>query len=196
VSRPDPGFAARLSRAFPWRGALVLAFVVGAVLLAYGFYVYPHSRRNYGHEVGYNRAMFGDGLEQPIPFSHRLHVTDKQIDCLYCHSTAERSLSAGLPAVEKCLGCHDHIIPLHEEILKLKGFQRQKRPLPWVRVTYNPDHVYFPHYRHTLKGVRCQECHGEVETVDRLRKVTIYMGFCLSCHKERGAPLTCTACHQ
>ena len=24
------------------------------------------------------------GREQPIPFSHRLHVTDKQIDCNYC----------------------------------------------------------------------------------------------------------------
>lgn len=186
----------RRNKGGPAGPLLAAALVLLAILTSLGLYVHPHWTRSYGRTLPFQRAMFSAELAQPIAFSHRLHVTDKQIDCLYCHSTAERSLSAGLPAVEKCLGCHDHIIPLHEEIQKLKAFQRQKRPLPWVRVTYNPDHVYFPHYRHTLKGVRCQECHGEVETVDRLRKVTIYMGFCLSCHKERGAPLTCTACHQ
>ncbi|MBW2277812.1 MAG: hypothetical protein JRF63_09990, partial [Deltaproteobacteria bacterium] len=51
------------------KATLVIAFVVGAVLLTYTYYVYPHTSRNYGHDVNYHLAMFGDGIEQPIPFS-------------------------------------------------------------------------------------------------------------------------------
>ena len=140
--------------------------------------------------------MFGRALEQPIAFSHRLHVTDKQIDCYYCHPNAERALSPGMPSVELCLGCHNYIIPEHEEILKLKAFHEAGQGVPWVRVYYNPDHVWFPHYRHILKKVECHECHGEVEMADRLRKVTFYMGMCISCHREREASMECVACHQ
>ncbi len=175
---------------------LALIFVVTAAVFLFGIFVYPHTARNYGLELGYNKAMFGPAIEQPIPFSHRLHVTDKEIDCFYCHPYGERSLNAGLPPVEKCLGCHDSIIPRHEEILKLKGYSDRGENLPWVRVYYNPDHVYFPHFRHLNKGVICQECHGEVEQVDRLHQVTFYMGFCIDCHQKRGASLECVACHQ
>jgi hypothetical protein len=136
------------------------------------------------------------GREQPIAFSHRLHVTDKQIDCAYCHSFARRSINAGLPPVETCLGCHRHIIPGHPEIVKLRSYERDMQNLPWVRVFYNPDHVFFPHYRHILKEVACAECHGAVETMDRLETHTFYMGFCLDCHHVRQASRECTACHQ
>jgi len=88
------------------------------------------------------------GRDQPIPFSHRLHATDKQIDCNYCHPYQERSLNAGLPTVETCLGCHRHIIPLHPEIVKLHGYEARGEEIPWTKVFYAPDHVYFPHYRH------------------------------------------------
>lgn len=186
----------RRLRGGPWGPLLATGFglVVVAVLLL--LWVYPQWSRAYGQDIPFQHAMFGPAIEQPIAFSHRLHVTDKQIDCLYCHSTADRSLNAGMPAVRKCLGCHDHIIPMHGEIQKLRAFRDAGEPLPWVRVFYSPNHVFFPHYRHLGKGVRCQECHGEVETVDRLRKVTVYMGFCLNCHQKRNAPTTCTACHQ
>jgi hypothetical protein len=175
---------------------LAMGFIVCVGALLYGVYVYPHVGRNYGHEVGYNRAMFGSGIVQPIAFSHRLHVTDKEIDCFYCHSYAERSLNAGLPSVEKCFGCHDYIIPDHEEIMKLNEYRDREENLPWVRVYYNPDHVYFPHFRHLHKGVICQDCHGDVERADRLHQVTFYMGFCIDCHQKRDASLECVACHQ
>ena len=176
--------------------ALVILFALTAVGLLLGYYVYPHYGRDYGKNIAFNHAMFSEAIEQPIAFSHRLHATDKQIDCLYCHSTAERSLNAGMPSARKCLGCHDHIIPEHQEIQKIRDFVAAEKDIPWVRVYYNPDHVFFPHYRHLGKGVKCQECHGEVETVDRLRKSTFYMGFCLECHERKEAPRTCTTCHQ
>jgi hypothetical protein len=196
VSAADqPGRARRLTGG-AWGPALALAVVAAALLTAWAIYVRPEKARAYGRELRFQRAMFGRALEQPIAFSHRLHVTDKQIDCRYCHSGAERSTSAGIPSLALCLGCHNHIIPAHEEILKLKAYERERQEIPWVRVYYNPDHVFFPHNRHLSKGLRCQECHGNVETVDRLRKVTFYMGFCLDCHNRRGAAKTCTACHQ
>src|SRR5437763_632656 len=35
-------------------------------------------------------------LQQPIPFSHKHHVTDDGIDCRYCHTAVEKSsLCAG-----------------------------------------------------------------------------------------------------
>ena len=187
---------ARRLRGGVWGPILGLALMVIAATMVYKILLAPHWARAYGQELPFDRAMFGKALAQPIPFSHRLHVTDKEIDCNYCHSLTGRSLSAGLPSVELCLGCHNSIIPRHEEILKLKRYQAEGKELPWKRVYYNPDHVFFPHYRHIGAGIRCQRCHGEVEKVDRLRQVTFYMGFCIQCHDQVGASRDCAACHQ
>lgn len=46
---------------------------------------------------------------QPIAFSHRLHAGEMQIDCLYCHSGAERSRHAGIPAASTCMNCHRYV---------------------------------------------------------------------------------------
>jgi hypothetical protein len=159
----------------------VLSLGLSAGLLTYYYWVHPFA---------------SIGRQQPIAFSHRLHVTDKQIDCYYCHPFPERSMNSGLPSVQKCLACHKHIIPEHPEIIKLKDYEKRGLALPWVRVYYNPDHVYFPHFRHIGKGVQCAECHGEVEAMDRLMTHTFYMGFCLDCHHDRNASRECTACHQ
>lgn len=40
---------------------------------------------------------------QPINFSHRVHAGDNQIPCLYCHSAAEQSKVAGVPAASTAL---------------------------------------------------------------------------------------------
>ena len=175
---------------------LVGAFVLVTALHLWTLFAWPQWRRSYGDAIPFAPAMFGPALAQPVAFSHRVHATDKEIDCFYCHSFGERSLNAGLPPAATCLGCHDHIIPTHEEIEKLRAYVQAGREVPWVRVYYNPDHVFFPHFRHLSRGVVCRDCHGEVERVDRLHQVTFYMGFCLTCHKARGASRDCTACHQ
>lgn len=43
---------------------------------------------------------------QPIAFSHRLHAGEMQIACVYCHSGAETSRHAGIPAASTCMNCH------------------------------------------------------------------------------------------
>jgi hypothetical protein len=44
--------------------------------------------------------------EQPIAYSHRLHAGELGIQCQYCHSGADRSRYAGIPAAEVCMNCH------------------------------------------------------------------------------------------
>src|SRR5947207_2161465 len=48
-------------------------------------------------------------LDQPVAFDHRHHARDDGIDCLYCHSGADRSAYAGVPAASTCMGCHAQI---------------------------------------------------------------------------------------
>ena len=38
---------------------------------------------------------------QPIDYSHRLHAGELQIDCKFCHSAAEHSRHAGVPASKR-----------------------------------------------------------------------------------------------
>lgn len=47
--------------------------------------------------------------QQPIAFSHRLHSGELQISCLYCHSGAEKSRHAGIPATNVCMNCHKSV---------------------------------------------------------------------------------------
>ncbi len=48
----------------------------------------------------------GYAPQQPIAYSHRLHAGELAIPCLYCHSGAERSRTAGIPPLGTCMNCH------------------------------------------------------------------------------------------
>lgn len=43
---------------------------------------------------------------QPIAYSHRLHAGELQMQCLYCHFSAEKSRHAGIPPAAVCMNCH------------------------------------------------------------------------------------------
>ena len=47
--------------------------------------------------------------QQPIAYSHRLHAGELSIPCQYCHSGAETSRHAGIPAASVCMNCHAYI---------------------------------------------------------------------------------------
>ncbi|MCZ2150274.1 MAG: cytochrome c family protein [Bryobacterales bacterium] len=51
----------------------------------------------------------GVARQQPVPFSHKHHVTDDGIDCRYCHTSVEVSPFAGLPPTATCMNCHSQI---------------------------------------------------------------------------------------
>jgi cytochrome c7-like protein len=150
------------------------------------------------------------GPAQPLEFSHRIHAGEAAIGCTSCHVYAERGPVAGVPSMSRCQGCHKFVKedPAHPEITRqlkpLLDVLRRGEAIEWVRVHRVPDHVYFTHERHVRAGVRCQECHGEVEKMDVVRQVApLTMGWCLECHhrKQRERPglgrLTeCVTCHK
>jgi len=136
------------------------------------------------------------GPEQPIPFSHRLHVGHKTIQCQYCHPNVGRSNHPGLPPVEKCLHCHNYIIANHFWVKEEHRYYDTQTPTPWVKVNFLPEHVLFNHQRHIRFGVDCVSCHGAVETMDRIQGKNFKMGFCVECHTEKKVNLGCwLACH-
>lgn len=136
------------------------------------------------------------GPEQPIAFSHRIHTGVKEIQCRFCHPYVDRSAFPGIPPVEKCLYCHNYIIANHPQIQKEHEYFNRKTPTPWVKVNTIPEHVFFNHQRHIKKEIDCRECHGRVETMDRLKDANFQMGFCIDCHRLKQANLDCwLACH-
>lgn len=145
------------------------------------------------------------GPDQPIAFYHTVHARDNQIPCMYCHYSADRSSSAGIPAVATCVGCHvpasgapgqergqaQLAFPLAErdtfwnqEAEKLVDYWRRGEAIPWVRIHKVPDHARFPHYVHVNVGLECQTCHGPVQDMEKVYQFSsLRMGWCVSCHR-------------
>ena len=137
-----------------------------------------------------------DPFAQPIAFSHAHHVTEIGLDCQMCHVYARRGPVAGIPPVETCVGCHKQVLSDQPEIQKVLEFWENKQPIPWVRVHDLPDYTRFSHKRHVLVGIDCAECHGNVGLMEAAVQVeSLTMGWCVTCHKEREAPLDCLTCH-
>jgi hypothetical protein len=137
------------------------------------------------------------GPTQPIPFSHRLHAELKGISCLFCHSEVDRSAHPGMPPVEKCLLCHNVIIPEFEPIQVLHQAKREGKGVPWNRVNVVPDFVFFNHQIHVARGFDCGQCHGDIRNMDRVKQEHRFtMGFCVDCHKANQGPTNCQACHR
>lgn len=159
---------------------------------------------------------------QPIFFSHLIHAGSFRIDCQYCHADARRSEYAGLPSVERCLGCHKVIgAQDNPEIAKIRQFAERGQAIPWVRVFKVPEFTHFPHKPHVRAGLACQGCHGPIEQMRVVGARTgprlmndlanlvglkpppppLSMGWCVECHRTQNAtrgtqaPLDCVACH-
>jgi len=157
--------------------------------------------------VGTGVAMFSQhpwsprrDVVQPIPFSHQVHAGVRQIPCQYCHEYARRSQTAGVPPVQRCMGCHMKVgsdRPVLTAVTQAWSDGRQPPgTIVWNRVYTLPDFVRFTHRPHILAGVACRECHGPVETMERVVPVhDINMGFCISCHTQRHVSKDCTICH-
>lgn len=134
---------------------------------------------------------------QPIAFSHKIHAGLNKLDCLYCHSGARRSTTAGIPSVQFCMGCHRMVATGKPEIQRLRGYWDKQTPVRWTKIVKEPDYVFFNHSPHILKGVRCQHCHGPIETMTQVRlDHTLSMDVCVACHRQNKVSVDCTTCHR
>jgi cytochrome c2 len=137
---------------------------------------------------------------QPIRFSHQLHAGKNKIDCQYCHTSAGKGKTSGIPSLNTCMNCHKAVQqgPVYgkEEIAKIydavgwdpiaKAYVRPAKPIQWVRIHNLPDYVYFNHSQHVVAGkVACQTCHGPVQTMSEVYQFApLSMGWCVNCHRE------------
>jgi len=128
--------------------------------------------------------------DQPIKFSHKVHVGENGIDCMYCHTTVEQGKSAGIPAANLCMNCH---IIVREgtnsgkfEIAKVVEANETGEPIDWIRIHNLPDHVFFSHAVHVGSGkLDCAQCHGPVEDMDIMEQHSdLSMGWCVNCHRD------------
>ncbi len=140
-------------------------------------------------QKGYSVGVVSDYQpSQPIKYSHKLHAGDMGIDCKYCHNSAQKSKTAGIPTTNVCMNCH-RMVPEGsttgtEEIAKLyaaAGYNPDKNdynrdaegniiegePIVWNKAHNMPDHVFFSHAQHVnpnTANLDCRQCHGDVKT--------------------------------
>ncbi len=163
-----------------------------------------------GRQVEPARFALGYAPKQPIPFSHLVHAGDNRIPCEYCHTNANRSRSATIPAVQTCMNCHRFIVMADSSYIDRQVVARLKTdaPMKWKRIYHLPSYVFFDHRSHVQAGVTCQTCHGPVQKMAVVKRVMdMRMGKCLDCHRNptpylppdspiKKGPTDCTACHR
>lgn len=155
--------------------AIVIAVVGGAlyvpVLIGIGFS--PKAT-----DVGY-------APEQPVPYSHAIHVGKLGMDCRYCHTTVAQADFAAIPATQTCMNCHTNVLANSTLLAPVRDSIKTGLPIPWVKIHDLPDYVYFNHSAHVNKGVGCVSCHGQVDQMEVVyQHEPLSMGWCLDCHRE------------
>ncbi len=122
---------------------------------------------------------------QPIAFPHDIHTGKNEIDCRYCHNSAIKSRTAGLPTVNVCMNCHKQITGADAQVPEIakiyaaagwdpvkKEYSGKTKEIVWNKVHVLPDHVYFNHSQHVVVGgVDCKQCHGDMTKQNETARV-------------------------
>jgi len=193
-----------------YRNALVFASGVAVMLFA-GWFVFP-------------RLLYVK-KNQPLDFLHKTHAEKSGLtDCSECHAIREDGAFAGMPAVEKCAGCHsDKIGETAAEAALVNNYIKPGRETQWLVYSRQPANVWFSHAIHVKRaGLSCEECHanyGQSDSVkvyqvnrisgysrdiwghsmSRLRRAPhegMKMSDCEQCHAKHNVEVGCLGCHE
>ena len=188
-----------------------LPFAAGvAIALAAGWIAFP-------------RAIYRN-RQQPVDFSHKVHAEKAGTKCEDCHAFRDDGTYAGVPALEKCTGCHGAPMgttPAEKRFID--SYVTPNREPAWLSYARQPENVFFSHATHVrLGGLKCEDCHaGEgaseglraygkdrisgysrdvlpVANWKHLRRASQSMSMddCVECHRRRGLEQSCLDCHQ
>jgi hypothetical protein len=149
-------------------------------------------------------ASFGDAArhflgikptpQQPIDFP-----ADIGLGCTDCHLGVEKGARAGIPSINICMSCHEDIgDPADPRIQALRDHAKRNEDMAWQRVYgfLEESHVRFNHAPHIRAKVDCATCHGDLSQMTVAQRVVDHtMGFCINCHKQKGASNDCLTCH-
>lgn len=169
-----------MAQVFPkWVDNLPKRLLIGIIILLNGvvFGVWYFFSPEFTH-VGY-------APEQPVPFSHKLHVGEIGLDCQYCHTQVFNTEFANIPATQTCMTCHGQIASDSDALAPVRDSWESGDPVEWIRVHNLPDYAVFNHSAHVNMGVGCESCHGRVDRMDVVFQAEpLSMSWCLDCHRE------------
>ena len=126
--------------------------------------------------------------------------------CMNCHSFVTATWDAVreeiTTAKKEGRKAETLVSPELEKLYRAMGLNRDRvrdesiepSAIEWMQVHRLPDFTYFNHSVHVRGGVKCQTCHGPVETMERMRQhATLSMGWCIECHRENNKAIDPTA---
>ncbi len=139
--------------------------------------------------------------EQPIYFSHKIHVGINNIDCQLCHSGAKYGKVSEIPSLNVCMNCHKNIQEYNgayfepgkdkkfyddqiNELFRYVGFDKatgvytgKTEQIKWIRIHNMPDFVAFNHSMHVVAGEKAIiESHNAANPNNQINVV------CKACH--------------
>jgi len=192
------------------RNAIV--FILGlAAALFVGWFVFP-------------RVLYVQ-KHQPLDFLHKTHAEKSGLtDCSECHTIREDGTFAGMPAMEKCAGCHsDKIGESTAEATLVSDYIKPGHETPWLVYSRQPANVWFSHAIHVKRAqLSCDECHATYGTSDaakiyQVNRISGYsrdvwgpsmsrlgraphegmkMSDCEACHAKHNIEVGCLGCHE
>ena len=152
-------------------------------------------------------------VPQPVDFSHKIHTDKAGAKCEDCHALRDDGTFAGVPALDKCSGCHAQPMGTSgEEKRFIDTYVTPNREVPWQVYARQPENVYFSHAAH-MKLARALDLPAVPRCARRKRyawvprsvnRISGYSGSphfqnmdaCEDCHRQRGAANSCLACHK
>jgi hypothetical protein len=64
-----------------------------------------------------------------------MHAGVLKLECLYCHSNAEKGAHATIPPLSTCMGCHSVVKVNNSPYIKvLEEHYAANKPIEWVRI--------------------------------------------------------------
>lgn len=164
--------------------------------------------------------------QQPIDFSHQVHLGMVSDGCNSCHYFREDGSFSGAPGLDECKACH--MYPMTDDPSEQKlvnEYISKDKEVPWLVYAKQPPCVFFSHAAHVKgAGMQCETCHGNIGHSDSLReyqenRITGYsrdiwgysmlrlgeprygrrhkMNDCAACHlEETGSKGDCFQCHK
>ena len=146
----------------PCCGAAAPFFVGFVVALVVGWWIFP-------------KVLFSEE-QQPVEFSHAVHMEMAVDNCEYCHfsETDSGMMFSGLPGTEKCVDCHASPLGDSEAELKFVEMMEAGEDIQWLVYQRQPDNAFFSHMAHSLEN--CGMCHPEFEDTPQ--------ALCNQCHPD------------
>jgi hypothetical protein len=207
---------------------LLLTLAASSTVLAYRLKKYSLPGNQQGYEpiqpIAFSHRQHAGDLQIACVYCHAGTERSRHAGfpaaslCMNCHRLVTASPDALLQELQQARQAKRPPQPvISPELAKLYDAlgldgkmqpdpAKKPRPIEWVKVHNLPDFACFDHRPHVHAGVECQQCHGPVQSMERVRQVEdLSMGWCVNCHRKTGGagvagkkvkPSTdCAACH-